>query len=57
MEKMEILLSGTKTYIKGDKLDLEKLQDIETKLDILKNTYKNLIDHSDETIAPDGGLF
>ena len=57
MEKMEALISGTKAYIKGEKLDLEKLQDIETKLDILKNTYKNLIDHSDETIAPDGGIF
>ena len=57
MEKMEALISGTKAYIKGEKLDLEKLQDIETKLDILKNTYKNLIDHSDETVAPDGGIF
>ena len=57
MEKMETLISGTKAYIKGEKLDLEKLQDIETKLDILKNTYKNLIDHSDETVAPDGGIF
>ncbi len=57
MEKMEILIAGTKSYIKSDKLELEKLQDIETKLDILKNTYKNLIDHSDETAAADGGLF
>ena len=57
MEKMEVLISGTKTYIKGEKLELEKLQDIETKLDILKNTYKNLIDHSDETVGPDGGIF
>lgn len=57
MEKMEALIEGTKAYIKSDKLELEKLQDIETKLDILKNTYKNLIDHSDETVSPDGGLF
>ena len=57
MEKMEALITGTKAYIKSDKLELEKLQDIETKLDILKNTYKNLIDHSEETASPDGGLF
>ena len=57
MEKMETLISGTKAYIKSDKLELEKLQDIETKLDILKNTYKNLIDHSDENGAGDGGIF
>ena len=57
MEKMEALISGTKTYIKSDKLELEKLQDIETKLDILKNTYKNLIDHSDENGGQDGGIF
>ena len=57
MEKMEILIEGTKAYIKSEKLELEKLQDIETKLDILKNTYKNLIDQSDESASPDGGLF
>ena len=57
MEKMEALIAGTKGYIKSDKLELEKLQDIETKLDILKNTYKNLIDHSDENLSSDGGLF
>ena len=57
MEKMEALITGTKAYIKSEKLELEKLQDIETKLDILKNTYKNLIDHSEETASPDGGLF
>ncbi|MBO4712215.1 Hsp70 family protein [bacterium] len=57
MEKMEALITGTKAYIKGEKLDLEKLQNIETKLDILKNTYKNLIDHSDENLNQDGGIF
>ena len=57
MEKMETLISGTKAYIKGEQLNLEKLQDIETKLDILKNTYRNLIAHSDENAAADGGIF
>ena len=57
MEKMEVLISGTKSYIKSEKLELEKLQDIETKLDILKNTYKNLIDQSDENMGHDGGIF
>ena len=56
MEKMETLIAGTKAYIKGEQLQLEKLQDIETKLDTLQNTYKNLINHSDETVG-DGGLF
>lgn len=48
MDKMETLISGTKAYLKGDKLQLEKLQDIETKLDTLKSTYKNLIDRTDD---------
>lgn len=54
MEKMESLISGTKAYLKGESLKLEKLQDIETKLDTLKNTYKNLIDRSaDESANPE----
>ncbi|HQO92231.1 MAG TPA: Hsp70 family protein [bacterium] len=56
MDKMEILISGTKAYLKNDSLKLEKLQDIETKLDTLKNTYKSLIEQSDESMGP-GGLF
>ena len=48
MSKMETLISGTKAYLKSDKLKLEKLQDIETKLDTLKNTYKKIIDRTDD---------
>lgn len=54
MDKMETLISGTKAYLKGENLKLEKLQDIETKLDTLKNTYRNLIDKSaDESAGPE----
>ena len=48
MDKMETLISGTKAYLRGDKLQLEKLQDIETKLDTLKGTYRNLIDKTED---------
>ncbi|MGI6394927.1 MAG: Hsp70 family protein [bacterium] len=53
MNKMETLISGTKVYLKSDSLQLEKLQDIETKLDTLKNTYKSIIEQSDESIGPE----
>lgn len=50
IEKMETLISGTRAYLKNDSLKLEKLQDIETKLDTLKNTYSNLIEQADDAV-------
>ncbi len=55
MDKMEALISGTKAYLKSDSLKLEKLQDIETKLDTLLTTYKNILDKSEDPAEPGGG--
>lgn len=46
--KMDVLLSSTKAYLKGNDLQLEKLQDIESKLDTLKTTYTNLVEKANE---------
>lgn len=48
IDKMEMLLTSTKTYLKNTELHLEKLQDIEAKLDTLRNTYTSLIERSGE---------
>jgi len=48
IDKMEILLTTTKNYLKNPELQLEKLQDIEAKLDTLKNTYTALLERSGE---------
>jgi molecular chaperone DnaK len=53
MDKMESLISGTKAYLKSDSLKLEKLQDIETKLDTLLNTYNNILNKSDDPVEQD----
>ncbi len=48
IDKMEMLLTSTKTYLKNTELHLERLQDIEAKLDTLRNTYTSLIERSGE---------
>ncbi len=48
IDKMEILLTSTKNYLKNPELELEKLQSIEAKLDTLKSTYTNLLERSSE---------
>ncbi|HOW52877.1 MAG TPA: Hsp70 family protein [bacterium] len=48
IDKMEILLTSTKNYLKNTELHLEKLQDIEAKLDTLRNTYTTLLERSSE---------
>jgi len=48
IDKMEILLTSTKNYLKNTELHLEKLQDIEAKLDTLRNTYTTLLERSGE---------
>ncbi len=48
IDKMEMLLTSTKNYLKNTELHLEKLQDIEAKLDTLRNTYTSLIERSSE---------
>ena len=45
---MEIFLTITKNYLKNTELHLEKLQDIEAKLDTLRNTYTTLLERSSE---------
>lgn len=48
IDKMEILLTSTKNYLKNPELELEKLQSIEAKLDTLRSTYTNLLERSSE---------
>ncbi len=48
IDKMEILLLSTKNYLKNPELKLEKLQDIEAKLDTLKSTYQSILDRAQE---------
>ena len=44
MEQLESLLAETQNYLKQEKLELEPLQKMETKLDTVLNTYKKLIE-------------
>ncbi len=47
IDKMEAVISSTKNYIKQDSIELEKLQDLETKLDNLFQTYSDLIEEEE----------
>lgn len=48
LSKMERLIQSTKIYLSSEGIKLEKLQDIETKLDTLRSTYASLVSKSDE---------
>jgi len=48
MDKMEILLTSTKNYLKNPDLRLEKLQDIEAKLETLRHPYSTLLERTSE---------
>ena len=43
MEQLESVVASTQNYLKQDTFDLEQLQKMETKLDSMVNTYKQLI--------------
>ena len=43
---MEVLIKSTKEYLRNSELALDKLQDVETKLDTLKNAYLNQINEA-----------